>query len=206
MNDRLVMLRAALSGWQSGIWTALPAIVESFDATKLTVSAQLAIQAQVRQPSGGWQNVNITLCEDCPVIFMGGGAFLFTAPLVQGDEGLLILSSRCIDAWWQNGGVQPQAELRMHDLSDGFFIPLCFSQPKVPPNVSTTSAQFRTRDGAAYVELAPGHVINIVAPGGLNINAPVVFNGSITDSGKNVGATHVHSGVQPGGGDSGPPV
>lgn len=180
MNDPLVAIRAALDGLEANIWTALPAVVvdDGFSASKVTVSAQPTVMAQIRAPTAqNWTDVALPKCVDCPVIFPGGGATVLTFPIAVGDEGLLVFASRCIDSWWQNGagssGAQPQAELRMHDLSDGFFIPLCFSNPKVPPRISTTTAQLRSMDGSTYVELDPsGQIVNIVAPGGVKITAP----------------------------------
>jgi hypothetical protein len=183
-DDLLVAVKAMLSGFQAGLWTAMPATVVSFNAAKATVAAQPAIQAQFRAGTAQqFQNVTLPQCVDCPVITPGGGGFLATFPLAAGDEGLLVFASRCIDAWWQQGDAkqqgQPQAELRMHDLSDGFFIPACFSQPNVPANWSTTSAQLRSKDGLAYVEVAPGHAVNIVAPGGVKITGALEIDGAL---------------------------
>lgn len=210
----LVAIRAALEGFQATVWTALPAFVDSFNAARQTVSAQPTIQAQYRAPTGEtWQNTTLPLCVDCPVLFPGGGGFTLTFPIAAGDEGLLVFSSRCIDQWWQSGGVQPQAELRMHDLSDGFFIPTGgMSNAKVPGGISTTTTQLRSVDGECYVELAAGHAVNVVAPGGVKITGNLVVTGSlgadvITDSDGTVTLNnHTHSGVQSGGDDSGPPV
>lgn len=179
MGDLEVAIRAALGGFQANLWTALPGIIHSFNAAALTVEAQPSIQAQQRLPNGTWQTVNLPLCVDCPVIFPGGGGFYLTAPLASGDEGLIVFASRCIDAWWQQGGVQTQAELRMHDLSDGFFIPGAFSQPRVLPSVSTTSAQLRNQAGDTYVEIAGGQIVNIVAPGGVKITGNVEVTGTL---------------------------
>lgn len=183
-------LEAALRGWQAKIWTTLPGIIQSFDAAKLTAVVQPSVQAQVRDPAGNYSNVTLPQLLDCPVIFPAGGGCALTFPLAKGDEVLVIFASRCIDAWWQSGGVQPQAEIRAHDLSDGFCIPGCFSQPRVLANVSTTTAQLRSDDGAVGIELDPaGHIVNIVAPGGINIIGPVhvtgdlAITGSITGSG-----------------------
>jgi hypothetical protein len=66
---------------------------------------------------------------------------------------LVVFSSRCIDNWWNNGGVQNQRELRMHDLSDGFCILGPWSQQTKIDNVSTTTTQLRTSDGKIYAEV-----------------------------------------------------
>lgn len=235
----IVALRAWLSSWQGNIWTALPAYIAAnpgYNAAKLTVSAQPTIQGQFQQPDGTWLSANLPLCLDCPVMFPGGGGFVLTFPLATNDEGLLVFASRCIDSWWQSGGIQTQAELRMHDMSDGFFIPTGgLSQPNVPSALSTTTCQLRSIDGSTYVEVANGKIINIVAPTGLNVNAPVTFQQSVTFLGQvngqsggggtvNFGSaslktsgdietggvdsinSHTHSGVQSGGSDTGPPV
>ncbi len=165
-NALLVAVQAALDGFQSKVWTALPVFVQSYNAEKITVECQPTIQAQVRQPDGTWVDTTLPLCVDCPVMFPGGGGFVLTFPINAQDEGLLVFASRCVDAWWQNGGVQKQAELRMHDLSDGFFIPTGgMSNPNVPPNVSTTSAQLRSKDGTVVVDLnATDKQVKVTAP------------------------------------------
>lgn len=172
MNNWLVTLRAAMDDRQSGVWTAMPAIVNSYNATPVTCTAQPTTKGVVRQPNGDLLLTTMPLCLDCPVIFPGGGDFAFTFPLVEGDEGLLVFASRCIDAWWQQGGVQAPAELRMHDLSDGFFFPTGgLSQPKVMANVSATKPQLRNRAGTLVLELDPAtNRCNILATGGLWIN------------------------------------
>jgi hypothetical protein len=149
----------ALQDFQSGLWTALPAVVESFDATTLTVTAQPTIQGQVRQPDGTWFNTTMPLCTECPVILPGGGSFVLTFPITKGDEGTIIFASRCIDSWWQSGGIQTQAELRMHDLSDGFFLPKCFSLPNVPGSISTTAVELRSLDGKTLVHVETDKII-----------------------------------------------
>jgi phage gp45-like len=57
-----------------------------------------------------------------------------------------------------------------------------------------------THEGAK-VHLRQGGAVEIVAPGGLTITAP-----SLTHNGRNIGGTHRHSGVDPGGGTSGEPI
>ncbi|MDE1905304.1 MAG: hypothetical protein KGH75_02480 [Rhodospirillales bacterium] len=211
-------LRLAVQGALAGVQTAIPGIVQSFNATQCTAVVQPAIQAIVTGPTGSAVAVNLPLLLDCPVAFPGGGGCTLTFPLAAGDEVLVIFGSRCIDAWWQSGGVQPQAEFRMHDLSDGFVIPRVRSLPH-GITISTARAQLRSDDGLAYVELDPaGHVVNIVAPGGVTITAPTVHitgnvqvDQTLTSTIDVVGGgkslkTHVHSGVQSGTSNTGAPV
>jgi Phage protein Gp138 N-terminal domain len=156
MGSALLAHKATQDELQSRLWTSMPGIVQAFSATAMTADVQIAIQAQVLQPNGTWLDVAVSKCVDCPVIFGGGGGYASTFPLDEGDEGLLVFASRCVDAWWQQGGVQTQAELRMHDLSDGFFVPGCFSQQRVASlsgGASTTEAQLRTLDGTIMARI-----------------------------------------------------
>lgn len=167
-------LRCSLDGKQADMWTAMPGIIQSFNAALQTASVQVAIQAKIIDKTGKLTNVTITLLTDCPCQFPAGGGFSQTWPVAKGDECLVVFGSRCIDAWWEQGGVQPPAEYRMHDLSDGFVLLGFRSKPRALSGVSTTTAQWRSDDGMLYIELAGGHVANIVAPGGVNINGVMI--------------------------------
>lgn len=189
IDDRLVALRAAFSGWQSQIWTALPAAVVSYDATKRTVSLQPTIQAQIQNAEGTWTNASLPVLEDCPVVFPGGGGFELTFPIAAGDEGIVVFASRCIDAWWQNSGVQPQAELRMHDLSDGMFIPGMFSQARKPAVAPSGSVpQLRNAAGTVVLEFISG---GMKLTGNLQVTGSIIGGfGGIDQVGLQ---THLHA-------------
>lgn len=208
-----VALLAALEGWQSGIWTALPGIVESFDPEVQTCSIRPAVQARLQDRAGNYRWATITLLEDVPVIFPSGGGFTMTYPIEQGDEALVILSKQCIDGWFQSGAAQQSVvppDLRMHSLSDGFAIIGPKSKPRALAGFSTDTVQLRSDDGEVYVELAAGHIVNIVAPGGINLTGPLnvtgntAFTGQVHANGKPIDETHQHTGVTAGGANSGP--
>lgn len=217
MSDPIEWVSIALGGLQSKLWTALPGVIQSFDAVAMTCTVQPAIQALVRDESGSLTSVDLPLLLDCPVQFPAGGGCTLTFPVAAGDECLVVFSSRCIDAWWQSGGIQAQAELRMHDLSDGFALLGFRSQPRVITAISASAAQLRSDDGATFVEVAPGGGVTITAPAGLTINADVQVNGSVAVTGNVVAEGdviagtislqgHRHSGVIAGSGTSGVPV
>lgn len=192
INSDLIAMQQALKKHQPTLWTALPAVVDTFNAGKGTVHAQPTIQAQVFQPNGQWIDTNLPLCHDCPITFPGGGGFSMTFPLAKGNEGLLVFASRCIDSWWQSGGIQKQAELRMHDLSDGFFLPTGgMSNALVPSSISTTGAEIRSANGMTSIHMdgttlsfAIGGLsvtldtgsgkVSIIASGGLWVNGVMV--------------------------------
>ena len=205
-EDLTTLLLMAFEGMQAGLWTAMPAIINSFNPTAMTCTAKVSILMNQRMENGTFTPVSIPLLLDVPVMFPGGGGFTLTFPVKSGDEALIVFANRCIDSWWQNGGINnKQAEFRMHDLSDGFAFVGVRSQPRVlSGGVNAATAQLRSDDGSMYIELAAGHVCNVVAPGGMNITAPTVtINGVIHGtsdiiagygSGDQVGVrTHTHT-------------
>lgn len=206
-------IKAALDGRQAEIWTTMPGFIVDYDADLQTCSVQIGISIQLIDPLNTDEPmfVNIPKLVDCPVVFPHGGGFTLTFPVQPGDECVVHLASRCIDNWWYLGptaGVNqnqpPQGDLRMHDLSDGFVAVGPRSRPNAIAGVSRDTVQLRSDDGAAYVEMAPGHVCNIVAPGGINFTGPVTFTGTVHANGHSIDETHRHSGVQTGGSDTGP--
>lgn len=155
ISDPEEALRAALVGWQTGIWTAMPGIVQSFDPVAITVVVQIAIKISQRAPDGTIKDVTMPLLLDVPVVPQRGGGCTLTFPIKKGDEALVVFANRCIDAWWQNGGVQAQIEFRMHDLSDGFAVVGPFSQKTKISEWQTDSCELRSDDHQAYVRLNP---------------------------------------------------
>lgn len=97
-----------------------------------------------------------------------------TFPVKAGDECLVVFADRCIDFWWQSGGIQEPVDDRMHDLSDAFCIVGPQSQARKISGINTSATQLRSDDGSTYFELNPDtRKIKIVAPGGLDVVAPL---------------------------------
>lgn len=222
---------AALQGWQAKVWTALPGSVISYNPAQNTCAVQVGLLFTQLSEQGAESVVQMPPLLDCPVVFPGGGGFALTFPLREGDECLVVFASRCIDAWWQSGGIQQQAEFRMHDLSDGFVLPGVRSVPNVPASISTAKVQLRSDDGAATVSIDAAHNIdattsgnitvtaasahvtapmitlegNVTVTGNLNVSGTGTITGDLTAAGKSV-STHVHGGVQTGTGTTATPT
>ena len=172
----------------------VPGIVQSYDAAQQTVTVQVAIRECLILEDGTEKWTDIPLLLDVPIVFPRAGGYVLTLPITQGDEVLVCFGDACIDAWWQNGGVQNQIDIRRHDLSDAFAIPGPWSQPRRVSNYSTNSCQLRNEAGTAYIELA-GSTINIVG-------SAVNISGTTTIEGRSW-MGHKHSGGRTGGGNTG---
>lgn len=171
---------------------AMPGIIQSFDPDTITAVIQPAIRAVERDNDGNTSTADYPLLVDVPVVFPRGGGCTLTFPVAPGDECLVTFADRCIDFWWQNGGVQEPVDSRMHDLSDAFAIVGPQSQAQKISGISTTAAQLRTDDGAAFVEVAAGNDITVKTPGaltatadgGTTITSPTItLNGNVTING-----------------------
>jgi len=210
IDDIEESLRLAIEGSQSQIWTALPGIVKDADLSSQTVSVQPSIMGTVTDRAGNQINQPLPLLINVPIVWPRGGGFALTFPVKEGDEVLVVFASRCIDSWWQSGGVGVAMESRMHDLSDGFAILAPTSQQKKLPSVSGTNAQLRTETGDTYIELSTSGKVKIMATSEIDLTAPAIkLNGAVTQvggisiDGKLFG-THKH--IDPQGGTTGPPI
>ncbi|AXF77910.1 phage baseplate assembly protein V [Erwinia tracheiphila] len=188
-QELLDTLHHALS---SQLRVAMPGIIQSFDAETVTCTVQPAIKGVISDQNGSTQSVALPLLVDVPVVFPRGGGVTLTFPVATGDECLVVFADRCIDFWWQNGGVQESVDPRQHDLSDAFALPGPQSQKQKIGAISSSGAQLRSDDGLAYVEVAAGHDITVKTPGklsasaegGAEITAPeIVLNGNVTING-----------------------
>lgn len=182
------MYRSMGGAWANNLRVAIPGIIDSFDAATQTVTVQPTIREKIQKEDGSQEWIALPLLVDVPIVLPRAGNFILTMPITKGDECLVMFSDLCIDAWFSNGGIQNQIEKRRHDLSDGFAILGCYSQPNVIPNYSTTSAQLRNEAGTAYIELKDAQ-INLVA-------ASVKINNKEF-------STHTHSAPNGGGTTSG---
>ncbi|WP_434462869.1 Gp138 family membrane-puncturing spike protein [Serratia plymuthica] len=188
-----LVLKAVADSVSTGLRVAMPGIIQSFDAVAVTATIQPAVKASVRQPDGTVASVAMPLLVDVPVEFPRGGGVTLTFPIKPGDECVVEFADRCIDYWWQNGGVQEPVDPRQHHLADAFARVGPQSQAKKISGISTSAAQLRTDDGAAFIEINPGsHAVTVTTPGkltasaqgGTEINSPeIVLNGNVTING-----------------------
>src|SRR5438477_2807552 len=135
LGDLETSLQMVMDSHQAKLWTSMPAMVVNVNLLKMTVDVQPTIKGIITNPDETETAVQLPLLLDCPILFPNGGGFALTFPITVGDEVLIFLASRCIDNWWLQGGVQEQAEFRMHDLSDGFAFVGPKSLPRAVPNI-----------------------------------------------------------------------
>lgn len=213
VGSRIENIKQQMSAHQADLWTSLPAVVVSYDPVQNTVVLQPLIQGKRFYPDGT-KNVDMPLLVDVPVLFTQASGCTITVPINQGDAGIVIFSSRCIDAPWELGpndgngriSTSPALEMRMHDLSDGMFFPCSFSKRQAPVNINTEKLEIRTNSLGAKITIDPStfdveiytmSVLNINA-GQVRINADIITNGALYNNGHNISNTHTHTSTSPG--------
>jgi Phage protein Gp138 N-terminal domain len=216
--------------------TAMPGIIDSFDAEKQTVSVKPAIKA-IHAPDDGtdpeWKEM--PLIVDVPIYFPGTAEFALTFPIKQGDECLLVICDRSIDLWHEKGDVQEFDDMRHHHTSDAIAFVGLRSKPNVLSDYDEDNVQLRTADGDVAITIDKDGVITLAAGDStvvtiddqnalitakattIKLDGDVHITGALTgDKGATFhddvtasGSTvhqHKHSGVTAGGAQTGPPV
>lgn len=144
--------------------------------------------------------MDLPILPDVPVVFPGGGGFALTFPVAAGDECLVVFASRCIDAWWQSGGVgEPMEPRDARPL--GRLRPCRRAQPAAPgcpPPCTRGTRSSAPTTGSAYVEITPGGAVTAVGPssvtvrsgGSITLDAPrIVIKGLLSMQSQSGGAT-----------------
>ena len=215
----LELLRVTVARYLGRVWTALPVSLLA-DSDGHVARVQSTIKARQLNPDGfTYKDVvigdpNKGLGGETPVVHPSGGGYSLTFPHKKGDEGVALFSTLCIDGWWDKGGVQPQTDIRRHNLSDSIFLPGIRSNPrKLSPAPSSSNAQFRSDDGSILIELdKQNNRVRIVVPSGqwVRIEGNLQVTGSVIAGHGTADQvalqTHTHSETMSGGSMSGSPT
>ncbi len=168
---------------------AVPGIIQAFDSVEQTVRVQPAIREIII--GSDYTSVSIPLPEllDVPIVLPRAGGYVITLPIQAGDECLVIFADQCIDAWWQNGGVQNQMEKRRHDLSDGFAILGTWSQPRRLVQYSRNSMQLLHEKTGVGIDIN-GEGVTI--KGKLTVTGDSTMKGALVAGGVDM-VSHTHT-------------
>lgn len=143
------MLDKVISETLKGIGTSIPAHVLEFDVATQQAKVQIAIE--FRNTKG--ESFSIAPIVNVPVYFAGGNAFHIEHQIDPDDEGILVVSQRCIDGWKEQGGISPQTVLRKLDMQDSIFIPGVRSKPNAITSFLNDGVVIRNKDGSHYIHL-----------------------------------------------------
>ena len=154
------VLRLAIAEQLGEMHTAIPAVVESYDPAKQTITARPSLKR--KYPDGSV--VERPLIPNVPVAFPRGGGASMTFPLKKGDSVLLVFSMRSLDVWKSKGGVVDPQDARKFHITDAVAIPGGYPESKPEPRAS--SSNLRIQIGDSEIEMQPGAKFKIGKIGG----------------------------------------
>lgn len=94
-----------------------PAIVKEYDREKNVVTIQPAIKESTTDES-------IEICElEVPCVVIGGGGWVTSYPLKEGNTGWLLTNDRDISLFLYSKEVSEANTYRRHDFADSIFLP-----------------------------------------------------------------------------------
>lgn len=190
--------------------------IVSFNSSTQTAEVQIKMLKMI---NGELKEYPILI--DCPCVILGGGDGVITFPISQGDSCLVLFNDKDIDNWYSGGQtMQPRTD-RTHCFSDAIALVGVRNKLTQLSSYLTSGAEFKygsstiklengtitIDNGSATFKISSSSVTiqgsSVSITGDLSITGNVSITGTFTVNGKNVGDTHMHSGVTGGQGTTG---
>lgn len=141
--------------------TSYPAVVTRYDPTSRTADVLLG---QVGASADGVPEVPHPLL-DVPVAWMRCAGMVVAGNLLPGDEVLVSVCARSIDAFQASGVPAPLNSDRLHDWSDAYVEPRQLSRRVPPTSSEATHLTIGREDGTATITIAiNGSEVVVQAP------------------------------------------
>jgi len=172
------LMQTAFTEMMKDVCTSIPGHVIAFDPDRQVAQIQIGI---MRVDIDGRTFAPPPLIE-VPVYFSGGSEFMIEHQIDPGDDGLVLFSQRCIDGWFNTGGIAENPIGRFHDYADAMFLPGMRPQPKAIKAFSNNGIRMRDAAGANYFWLKNDGTGEIKVST-LNVIGNIVHTGDQTTSG-----------------------
>lgn len=162
LNTLASVVKTGIENRLKDLHTAMPGIVESFDAELQTATIQPAVKRVFKLDNGTKEVLtpsNLPILINVPVQFPRGGGFSLTFPVAKGDECLLVFCERSFDNWHKFGTIREPGARRFHSLSDATAFVGLSSIPNKVPDYDPINMELKKDDGSV--------VLSIKANGGI---------------------------------------
>lgn len=189
----------------------LPAKVIAYDRAKNLAQVQPLIA--VLTTDG--KTVSRAQVAEVPVLALGGGGYVVNFPLKPGDLGWIKANDRDISLYMQGLKEARPNTLRLHSFADAMFVPDIVRGYSIAGE-DADAMVIQKLDGSVRIAVH-GDKLKITAPsvivdtptatftGNVQVNGTLTANTDVIAAGIS-GKGHTHTGVQPGGGNTGGPV
>ena len=133
------VIGGAISSQLADARVCLPGRVKSYDGSKQTAEIIPVIRGVIGTEGGETLLEDLPVLPNVPVCWMRGGGYSLQFPLNAGDHGLVVFSDASPALWRSTGDISEPGDLRMHDLSFGFFIPCCAPDAQALPSAGSAA-------------------------------------------------------------------
>lgn len=202
-NQGIEAIDSAIKQRISEIRTGMPGEIISFDAGTCTATVKPLLKFYTADD----QVLDYPLIIGVPVFMPHAGNAQITYPVKAGDGCWIVFAERSIDEWLGKRDGDNH-DPRQYDLSDA----ACFVGMRRVQSISESNVELI--NGTTLVSVTPGGEVNIT--GNVNIKGNITCTGTskmagnITCSGDVIASdisvvSHVHGGVQTGGGSTSGP-
>ena len=110
------VIREAITSRLLDVHTAIPAVVQSYDASTQTCEATPVVARTVFDEDGEKVQEELPAISNIPVVWPRGGGFFATLPLTKGDHVMLLFSEAAMGQWRSSGEISEDGDLRRHGL------------------------------------------------------------------------------------------
>jgi hypothetical protein len=126
MNKQLTdVLNSFFSAKLSGVHTAMPGRIETYNAAEKRVTVKPLINRRFRLLNG---QKGYPVLVGVPVVFPGTAETVIQFPLKRGDKCMLVFSERALDEWLAGSGAESSpADPRQFALADAVCLPGLFT-------------------------------------------------------------------------------
>ena len=115
----------AIREWlRQNLHTALPGEIIAYDARTKRARVQPSLNALIAQDDGTQEAMPRAPIWDVPVLWPGGGGFIFTSGLARGDQVWLSFSERGLDLWKQDWSLADPPPFTMFEMRDAVAHPI----------------------------------------------------------------------------------
>lgn len=197
------VINLAIEKKMQGMDSMMPVEVVSYDRA----SNRAVVKHLIQMQGTDGEKVDRAQIASIRVMQPGNGAFSMSLPIKPGDKGWLLAADRDLSILQQDlDKVDAPNTKRMHSFQDGLFMPDAMKMGDVPAgegdrvvigaNGGGTILSF---DDSGFYFTVGGVTVAITAAG-IAING-----GRVEHDGKNIGSTHTHGGILPGGSNTAVP-
>lgn len=182
--------------------TAIPARVESYNASKQTVDVVPQLNRSRPDGQGNYVTEPLPKLSDVPVAFPRCKTFALTFPLAAGDYVLLVICERNIGAWRATGNQGDPGDIGMHTLDGAVAIPGLYPDSSAAQSADPNNMVLgNDTNGAAQIVIKTSEILAGSSATNFVAMADKVL--SELNSIATALVTHTHSGVTTGPGITG---